>query len=57
MNPEQPHIYLSTACRHDMHAYCAAEVGAQGPKHPAQCKFCDARCVCLCHAGAGCPRE
>jgi hypothetical protein len=59
------HHYLSTACLHGHHDYCAAptvsrEGGWQviGPsysskpgeaKTPAQCKFCDARCICPCH--------
>lgn len=45
------HEYLSTACHHGRHDYCAAMVGVQGEKRPATCKFCDARCVCPCHAG------
>lgn len=44
-----PHVYLSTACRHERHDYCTAMVGLQGAKRPARCKFCDARCVCPCH--------
>lgn len=43
------HDYLSTACLHDEHQYCAAMTGYQGAKRPAQCKFCEARCVCPCH--------
>ena len=43
------HVYLSTACLHSYHAYCAAMTGQQGAKRPARCKFCDARCVCRCH--------
>lgn len=50
------HRYLSTACLHGDHGYCAAKVGAQGEKRPAQCKFCEARCLCSCHRnGAGPP--
>lgn len=43
------HEYLSTACFHGEHDYCAAMVGYQGAKRPARCKFCDAGCVCTCH--------
>jgi hypothetical protein len=43
------HVYLSTACLHGQHDYCAAMTGYQGAKRPAQCKFCDATCVCWCH--------
>lgn len=45
------HVYLSTACLHRRHAHCASMVGVQGQKRPAQCKFCEARCICHCHAG------
>jgi hypothetical protein len=48
-NPGGEHIYLSTGCLHDKHAYCQAMVGAQGEKRPASCKFCGAPCVCPCH--------
>ena len=34
------HDYLSTACFHEMHARCRK-----------QCKFCEAWCLCSCHAG------
>jgi hypothetical protein len=43
------HSYLSTACLHGRHDYCAAVVGSQGPKLPATCKFCEAECICACH--------
>lgn len=43
------HDYLSTACFHGKHDYCNSMVGYQGIKRPAQCKFCDARCICTCH--------
>lgn len=48
------HVYLSTACYHGEHGYCAAMTGWQGEKRPGQCKFCEARCVCAeCdHGGA-----
>lgn len=46
-----PHIYLSTGCLHGEHDYCRAGIrGDGGPKRPARCKFCDARCICVCHA-------
>jgi hypothetical protein len=41
------HVYISTACLHGEHAYCAAGVRADGGvKQPGRCKFCDARCRC-----------
>lgn len=43
------HRYLSTACLHGEHVYCASDQGQQGPKKPATCKFCEARCSCVCH--------
>lgn len=50
------HRYLSTACLHGEHLYCQAPAVMGEPgvrdarrKIPAQCKFCDARCVCPCH--------
>lgn len=47
------HDYLSTACLHGEHGYCQGADGERGPKRPAQCKFCDAPCLCACHvAGA-----
>lgn len=47
----QVHRYLSTSCLHGDHKYCQSERGAVGDKTPAQCKFCKAPCVCLCHRG------
>ena len=47
--------YLSTACYHEKHDYCAAMTGYQGEKRPSQCKFCDARCVCVCHGAPAVP--
>lgn len=47
----RPHEYLSTACLHGEHGYCAAPVGQAGPKVPARCKFCAAPCRCECHKG------
>lgn len=43
------HQYLSTGCLHDKHDYCQSMTGHAGAKRPAQCKFCDAKCVCWCH--------
>lgn len=43
------HVYLSTGCLHGQHTYCQSDTGAAGTKIPAQCKFCNARCVCVCH--------
>lgn len=43
------HLYISTACQHEHHDYCKRETGAAGQKIPAQCKFCQAPCLCLCH--------
>lgn len=48
--PTPAHHYLSTGCFHGEHAYCQSSVRADGqPKFPGQCKFCDARCICVCH--------
>ena len=53
------HRYLSTGCLHgDMllpdgrtgHQYCQGDTGHAGSKTPAQCKFCEAPCICPCHA-------
>jgi hypothetical protein len=45
------HRYLSTGCLHGEHDYCAGKTRQDGgEKVPAKCKFCDARCVCGCHA-------
>lgn len=43
------HVYLSTGCLHGEHDYCASMVGVAGTKRPAQCKFCESRCICPCH--------
>jgi hypothetical protein len=44
------HEYLSTACLHGHHTYCQSPVRDDGgSKRPAECKFCDAKCVCDCH--------
>lgn len=44
------HVYLSTSCYHGDHLYCQTGVRGDGcAKRPAQCKFCDARCICDCH--------
>lgn len=43
------HVYLSTSCLHDLHAYCQSHTGSVGMRVPAQCKFCEAPCVCSCH--------
>jgi hypothetical protein len=47
-----PHVYLSTGCLHGNHEYCKGLTGAVGAKIPAQCKFCQAGCVCFCHLSA-----
>lgn len=50
--PSSPadHEYLSTACLHDRHDYCAAPERPDGtPKTPGSCKFCEAVCICECH--------
>lgn len=46
------HVYLSTGCMHGDHDYCQAKLaGTAGwPKRAAECKFCPAKCQCLCHA-------
>lgn len=50
------HVYLSTSCLHekhenrqDLHEHCAGTVGTCGDKHPATCKWCDAKCQCPRH--------
>ncbi|MFD7868029.1 hypothetical protein [Streptomyces sp. NPDC059783] len=43
------HVYLSTGCLHGQHGYCQSMTGQQGRKRPAECKFCQARCICPCH--------
>ncbi|MEU9470470.1 hypothetical protein AB0D78_28400 [Streptomyces avermitilis] len=48
----EPHVYLSTGCLHNEHAYCQSNTGANGAKQPAQCKFCTAPCICACHTVA-----
>lgn len=45
----EEHDYLSTGCLHGEHTYCENKTGQLGPKTPAKCKFCDARCICDCH--------
>lgn len=40
------HAYLSTACLHKLHKECRR-----------QCKFCDAKCDCPCHAVEQEPQE
>lgn len=63
--PPVDHDYLSTACLHDFHDYCAAPTVSRdgtwavlgpsysterdAPKQAAQCKFCSALCRCACH--------
>lgn len=43
------HRYLSTGCLHGEHSYCSNVDGIVGLKKPAQCKFCQAPCICPCH--------
>ncbi len=43
----KPHRYVSTACLHGEHAYCASTTRPDGAaKEPACCKFCGAPCEC-----------
>lgn len=49
---EHNHVYLSTSCFHLEHEYCKNNVGHAGTKTPAKCKFCDAPCICHCHASS-----
>lgn len=51
-NHPETHVYLSTGCLHGHHDYCQNNTGAAGTKIPAQCKFCEAPCVCDCHKTA-----
>lgn len=43
------HRYLSTGCLHGRHDYCKNTEGRAGTKRPAECKFCQAKCLCSCH--------
>lgn len=52
-NTSAGHRYLSTGCLHGEHDYCRSMTGYQGEKRPSQCKFCEAKCVCPCHADGG----
>lgn len=45
----ESHVYLSTSCLHEEHEYCKNKDGRAGPKRPAECKFCSAKCTCACH--------
>jgi hypothetical protein len=58
----EEHRYLSTACLHgaepgreDLHRECKIDTKRYDGTHKigATCKWCPARCVCTCHAGAG----
>lgn len=51
----EEHVYLSTSCLHGEHDYCKNIKSQAGPKRPAECKFCSAKCVCKCHGA--CPSE
>jgi len=44
------HIYLSTACLHDLHEQCGCRQRERGDVSPAHCKYCAAECICPCHA-------
>jgi hypothetical protein len=45
------HEYVSTACQHDRHDYCAGATRQDGgDKVPMRCKWCPALCRCQCHA-------
>jgi hypothetical protein len=54
--PGMSHVYLSTSCMHERHDYCASPVGSNGEtswiKVAGACKFCPARCICMCHRNA-----
>jgi hypothetical protein len=54
--PGMSHVYLSTSCMHERHDYCASLVGSNGEtswiKVAGACKFCPARCICMCHRNA-----
>jgi hypothetical protein len=51
--PDGHRSYLSTSCLHEEHEYCRGEAGSMGTKVPAECKFCQAACICLCHQATG----
>lgn len=48
------HVYFSTACLHGEHQHCGSRYNAytMQAKKPAECKFCDAKCICVCHRKA-----
>lgn len=44
------HVYLSTACLHEIHEHCKSPKALDGEdKLPATCKWCATPCVCACH--------
>ncbi|MFF4403655.1 hypothetical protein [Streptomyces sp. NPDC001404] len=51
------HLYLSTSCQHDQHAYCSSATGTNGhtrwAKTASHCKFCPSVCICHCHRETG----
>lgn len=65
--PDGTHRYWSTHCRHDRHEDCSAssmlrDVASDGrfptvpvsvTREPAQCKTCQAPCICDCHKAKG----
>jgi hypothetical protein len=42
----RPHLYVSTACRHELHDQCRLT-----------CKWCSAPCMCRCHRGDDPPAD
>jgi hypothetical protein len=51
------HLYFSTSCLHDDHGYCQQQTGNMGLKNPAECKFCNRPCLCVCHRKEDPPPE
>lgn len=44
------HYYLSTSCFHGLHSHCRSAVNIDDEdKIPGTCKYCPAKCICVCH--------
>ena len=40
------HLYISTACLHDLHEKCGVLQHDRGEEGVPHCKWCDAICLC-----------
>ena len=43
------HIYLSTACLHELHDRCGVSQRQRGDLSEPHCKYCPSPCICPCH--------